>query len=265
MFILKNILTSIRNSVHPAHHVVRALKLSRNKRFIKRKTESKQGPTEAKLIVLGSGAPDQSASVVLDALDQRYLFNCGEGITRFAKENNIPLQTIDHAFFTQNKWNCIGGVTSLMFCTIAQSGYPPTVHGPENLHKIFQRMSFLSTVGGIFKTRFTPDSFNTNEHFEDNKVVIDSVKLCHMQEGTFVYVCKLKACHGQFSLKKTLDLNVPSTLLATLYRGESVTLDDGTVVTPEQVRKKDWHDTYVMCKFMDTFIRRLNVLMCTQT
>lgn len=262
MFILKNILTPNRKCIQPAQYVVRALKLSRNKIYVQRESDSKLNATRAQLVVIASGAPDQPGSVVLITNDRRYLFNCGEGITRFCKEKKVRLQSINHAFFTQTKWNCIGGVPSLLFCTIANSGYPPTFHGPEKLHKIFQRISFLSTLGGIFKERFTPESFNTNERFEDKKVVIDSVKLCHLGESTFVYICKLKGCRGDFSLKRTVKLNVPNTLVGNLYRGESVTLNDGTVVTPEQVRTSDWLDTYIMCKFISMFSMWRNIRRC---
>lgn len=228
--------------------ILRKLHMVHRKKYVRPKQESTIRANNAHLQVLGSGASDQPGSVILSAVDTRYLFNCGEGIARMTKNVGISLTNIDHAFFTQSKWNCIGGVTSVIFSTIANSGYPPTFTGPENLQKIFQRMSFLSTVGGTYKHRFNDDLFKT-ERFEDHKIVIEPIELKHLNASAIIYVCKLKECKGSFSLKKSLDKNVPPHLIGNLHRGESVTLDDGTVVNPNDVQNECWPETYFISKF----------------
>ncbi|XP_055306097.1 zinc phosphodiesterase ELAC protein 2-like [Sitodiplosis mosellana] len=223
--------------------IVRTLQVSNRKKYVKPQRESTQHGTRAHLQVLGSGAPSQPASVYLHCVDKRYLFNCGEGIGRMSQLVGLSLAKISHAFFTQSKWGCIGGVTSVMFSTVASTGFPPTFNGPNNLQKIFQRMSFLSVIGGIFKHRFTDQLFK-NERFEDNKIVIEPVELKHLKDTAIIYVCKLKACPGRFSLKKSLQKNVPAHLVANLFRGEDVTLEDGSVVTKADVMNQDWPDLY---------------------
>lgn len=227
--------------------ILRTLQVAYRKKYIQPQKESKVRASNAHLQVLGSGAPSQPASVLLNTHDTRYLFNCGEGIGRMSQNANIRLTKIAHAFFTQSKWNCIGGITSVIFATIASSGFPPTFNGPNNLQKIFQRMSYLSIVGGIFKHRFTDNSFK-NERFEDNKIIIEPVELVHLRDSAIIYVCKLKACPGRFSLKKSLEKNVPAHLIAKLFRGQDVTLDDGTVITREDVLNRDWPDLYFIGK-----------------
>lgn len=248
MFQLRNSIGYYSRCFPPPYHIVRTLKMSYNKKYVKRKYESNVRATSAHFLVLGSGAPDQPASVLLQAVDTRYLFNCGEGIGRMSKNANISLTNIDHTFFTQSKWNCIGGITSLIFSSIASSGHLPTFTGPENLRKIFTRMSFLSVVGALFKHRFTDDQFRT-QRFEDNKIVIEPIELKHFKDSAFIYVCKLKECKGRFSLQKSIEKNIPPALVANLFRGEDITLDDGTTVTANEVKNQDWPDMYFIGEF----------------
>lgn len=248
MFHLKISVGYCSKCISPQQIIVRKLQMAFRKKYVRPKKESTIRATSAHLQVLGSGGADQPGSVILQAVDTRYLFNCGEGIGRMSKNAGISLKNIDHAFFTQSKWNCIGGITSVIFSTIASSGYPPTFTGPDNLQKIFQRMSFLSTVGGTFKHRFTDDLFKC-ERFEDHKIVIEPIELKNLKDSAIIYVCKLKECRGGFSLKKSLDKNVPPHLLGNLHQGESITLVDGTVVNPNEVRNEDWPETYFISEF----------------
>lgn len=197
------------------------------------------------LKVIGSGASDAPASVILYTKYRRYLFNCGEGVLRHAQDAEVSLSKIDHAFFTQSKWNCIGGVMSLIFRAVTSStGHPPVLHGPSNLPKIIQRILFLPSLG--HKHRFEPESFKTCERLEDDVLTVDSVELKHLNDTAIVYVCKLKKCKGTFSLQKSLDRNVPPPLMVKLLRGENITLDDGMVVMADEVRHPDMPDTFLV-------------------
>lgn len=247
--VLGNYLRCCSSRFNPLKFILRTHKLYNSKKYVRQSSESKLKATNAYLQVLGSGAADQPASVVLITNDRRYLFNCGESIERFCNNSGISLKKINHVFLTQSKWNCIGGITNLLFATIAESGYPPTFHGAGNLHRIVQRMSFLSTVGVIFKKRFTPDAFKMDECFEDAKIVIETVTLRHSGESTNVYFCKLKACEGRFSLKKSVEMNVPPSLIANLHKGEDIELEDGTIITPKEVHAPNYKDMHIICKY----------------
>lgn len=232
----------------PTFFCVRCFQLKNRKKYVRRRQESQLNATGAYLKVLGSGAADQPASVLLQARDQRYLFNCGEGIGRVCTNAAISMVKVEHVFLTQSKWECIGGITSLIFSTIVAHGHLPIFHGPKNLFKIFQRMSFLSVVGANYKHRFSEEVFQTDERYEDHKIVIEPVELKYEENMSFVYVCKLKECKGGFSLEKSVDKDVPGHLLVQLFRGETVTLDNGTVVTPDEVRVPDSPDIYFVCE-----------------
>lgn len=231
----------------PLKSIHRTVKMSKRKKYIKESVVESNAPG-IELQVIGSGAADQPAIVALNAVEKCYLFNCGEGIGRHCQEARINLKRISNIFFTQSKWNCIGGVTSVNFVTIALTGYPPKIHGPENLQKIIQRTVFLSSVGGLFEHRFKGDSFFTTERFEDNKIIVDPIPLEFKNETAMIYVCKLKARRGGFSLQKSVEKNVPATLLPKLFNGGTITLDDGTTVKPTDVRYPDMPEINLMCK-----------------
>lgn len=232
--------------------VHRTAKMALRKRYIRPpQSNEKTNSFAASLQALGSGAPDAPASVILMTSGKKYMFNCGENIGRYSQDMKFSLKKVEQAFFTQSKWNCIGGVTSLIFLTVASSGFPPKFHGPKPLQKIFQRMIFLSSLGGLFKHRFESDAFNTSQLFEDEKVVIKSVELNHLNDVTTIYVCKLKALRGAFSIQRSIQENVPVEFIGRLYKGEDITLDDGRVIKSEDVRHPDMPEIFIICEFID--------------
>lgn len=235
--------------------------MAKRKKYIKERTSDSNSPG-IELQVIGTGAADQPAIVALNAVEKCYLFNCGEGIGRHCQELKISLKRVSNIFFTQSKWQCIGGVTSVNFVTIATRGYPPKIHGPENLQKIIQRTVFLSSVGSLFEHRFKGDSFFTTERFEDNKIIVEPIQLNYGHETAMLYVCKLIARRGGFSLQKSVDKNVPAAMLQKLFNGESITLDDGTIVKPTDVRYPDMPEVNLICKLNSMIVVNVRIFNC---
>lgn len=250
MFFFKRSFECYSKRSSPVFLVHRTLKMAFRKKFVGRVRDKSSDAWDAHLQVIGSGAPDQPSSVILNTTSKKYLFNCGEGVARCSHDLKMSLKTVNHVFFTQSKWTCIGGVTTIIFSTIANCGYPPTFHGPGGLQKIFQRMIFLSSLGGLFKHRFNSDAYQTTETVENDGIVIECAELKHDQEIAIVYLCKLKASRGKYSLRKSVDKNVPVEMLKNLFRGECVTLDDGTVITPADVQHDDLPEVFFMCKYL---------------
>lgn len=66
-------------------------------------------------------------------MNDRYLFNCGEGTQRLAHEHKVKLSRLDHIFITNKTWMNIGGLPGLSL-TLQDVGVPHiTLHGPEGL------------------------------------------------------------------------------------------------------------------------------------
>lgn len=202
--------------------------------------ESTSNESQVQLQVIGTGAADQPASVVLRAFNKLYLFNCGEGIKRYCQDSRINFKKITNVFFTQSKWQCIGGVINLIFMTFAHSGRLPTFHGPGHLQTIFQRMIHLTSQAPLFQKHFTSDLFTSNQRYEDNRVVIEPIELNAQNDTAIIfYVCKMKRHPGSFAVKKIAGKNIPNELLPALFRGEDVTLADGSVVASVDIRHPD--------------------------
>lgn len=246
MFLPQKIHSFYSKCFSPLKFILRTAKFSNRKKYIEKKPHDSNA-IGLQLQVIGTGAADQPAIVALNAVDKYYLFNCGEGIGRHCQEARISLNKITNVFFTQSKWNCIGGITSVIFATVAHAGYPPHFHGPKNLQKIIQRMIFLSSLGALFKHRFEKDSFFTAKRFEDDKIVVQSIPLNCGNETAMLYVCKVKARSGGFSLKKSVDKNIPAALLPKLFNGETITLADGTIVKSTDVRFPDLPEVNMIC------------------
>lgn len=248
MFLLKNALIGCCSKFHlPTLNVYRNKNrlINRNNSPRWQRVVSETG-SGACLKVIGSGAPDQPASVVVYAKSKAYLFNCGEGIIRQCRDAQISMKNIDHIFFTQSKWNCIGGFANVVTEKMYQSGYPPTFHGSKNLSQIIPRIANFS-LKGVFESGLNPKPFSSSKRFEDDGIVIHSVKITSQQNDTaYIYVCKLKASKGKLSLKKSVEKNVPAAFLEQLSRGENVIFDDGTLMTPDEVRDRDMPDTFVI-------------------
>lgn len=211
--------------------------------------ESNSSRLQAQLQVIGSGASDQPSSVILRVSNKLYLFNCGEGIKRYCQNAQVNFKKISNVFFTQSKWNCIGGIISLIFMTFTNSRAPPKFHGPSDLETIFKRMIHLSALSHLFKHNFSSNVFTSNQRYEDRGVAIEPIELKSNNDIAVIYMCKIKRTRGSYSLRKFLDLNVPNEYLNKLLRNEDVILHDGTVIASADIRAPDRPEVNFLCKF----------------
>lgn len=239
-------------SHNPLKYTVRYTRLDFRKKYIKpRKQRNTNGTRvgDIYLRAIGTGAVDQPSTALLSTRSNCYLFNCTENTSRYLYANEVSPSRINHIFITQSKWNCIGGLTTIIFNVLAKCGQYPQFHGPETLFKITQRLTFLSSVGGMFKRNFKPDNFNSSDFFENDEIRVDFVKLKNGDDCVYGYICKVKANRGTFSLEKSVARNIPAgELLLKIFNGEEITLEDGTIVKPDEVRHQSFAEKYFMGK-----------------
>lgn len=135
-------------------------------------TKSIENPAKViALNVIGSGAPGEEASICLTTSNkEKYLFNCGEGCQRLLIGQKEKLSQINHIFVTQNKWNCIGGISGISATINASKGGLPMFHGPKDLYKCLKRILCLSILSEL---DFKPNHCNSNNFFEDDVLRID--------------------------------------------------------------------------------------------
>lgn len=246
----------------PILHVHQIAKSISHENHRRQKAQTISNISPAQLQVIGSGAADQPASVILRVYNKLYLFNCGEGIKRYCQDSQINFKKITNVFFTQSKWNCIGGIINLVYMTFAHMQRPPNFHGPQNLQTIFQRMICLSSQTAAVHKYFTSDIFTSNQQYEDDRVVIEPIELQSQSQMdiTVIYLCKIKRRRGNYSLQKASDRSIPIEALPKLLRGEDVTLDDGRIITSNDLRLPDMPEIVFMCKFIKTNKDKFSVI-----
>lgn len=233
MFLLGNICRYCLKSRSSIFSVCRTIKSSSHVNSIHQNTESNSNGRQAYLQVIGSGAPDQPSSVILRVSNTLYLFNCGEGIKRYCQDSQVNFKNISNVFFTQSKWNCIGGITNLIFMTFTNSRSPPKFHGPRNLETIFKRMICLSSQSFLTNYKFTSAVFTSNQRYEDSRIAVEPIEVRSHNDTAVIYLCKIKRTHGSYSLQKFLDRNLPNDLLPKLLRNEDVIFDGKTIASAD--------------------------------
>lgn len=233
---------------------IRGAKLYPYKQFSKKTTRENvsQRGADTYLQAIGTGANDQPSTLCLYTPNRCYLFNCTENSERYFYGNGISSNRVEHIFFTQSKWNNIGGLTGLIFQVLSRSGHFPTFHGPPNLFNIIKEISRLSSVGNVFATTLTPKIIDSMKSFEDECISIDSIELSKNNNSisnadvVFTYVCKIKSIAAVFSLEKSVEKNVPPELLKKIFDGEDITLEDGTIVKAADVHDPPAPEKYFM-------------------
>lgn len=223
----------------------RSKRLTKDKQYTSRKDTAYDKKGNGNLVKgtvylrrLESDAYTQPASLVLQTSRQNYLFNCGENATRSIFVSGTSNGRIAHVFLTQRNWNCIGGLTSLQVEKAAAMGAFPTFHGPHGLYETIERMTNLTAAGAMCKQNFTPDIVDTAEFHEDANFRIDKIPIqnkYHPERHVYSYLCRMKAMEGELSAQRMTDNNVPTGVLRKLMGGENVQLDDGRVLTPDDI------------------------------
>lgn len=151
------------------------------------------------LNVIGAGPPIELASVLVSTSNNRgYLFNCGEECARFLAQDEHNIANISDIFFTQVKWNCIGGISTLNSLYYKVKNRLFKYHGPKKLFRCIRQILCQSIMKEI---EFTPEYCNTNKYFENDTIRIEFVSIeptmpvtAHMREinEVIVYLCTLK-------------------------------------------------------------------------
>ncbi|VDM30928.1 unnamed protein product [Hydatigera taeniaeformis] len=163
--------------------------------------------------VVGTGAPGTPKSVIICTDSTRYLINCGEGTQRILTEHKSKISKIQHVFFTRMSWRHLSGLLGIAL-TVKMAGVKKMlVHGPPNVIELMKM------------TRHFADASTT-------EVAQSSILQKPMRNDDFVITA--------FELTEE-ELIEPrgdvmrSAKIRQLVEGHPLTLDDGRVISPEEV------------------------------
>ncbi|EPZ35802.1 Beta-lactamase superfamily domain-containing protein [Rozella allomycis CSF55] len=217
------------------------------------------------LKVIGTGTGDSTPSFLLFFDQQRYLFNCGEGLQRLFTQHKFRFGKLGHIFLTQLSWESFGGLPGAIL-TVSDQGFPGfELWGPYGLHHVVHSLrSFVMRPNFVVTLKEIAE--DDVREFKDENITMKLVKIISTQTSNKGSVEKpkiskkgffspavndvlknsfeaimskqkesLNSGPGKYSVDKSNALGVPINQRRKLIDGESIVLENGTVVKPSDV------------------------------
>jgi ribonuclease Z len=187
----------------------------------------------------GSGAPSRSRNVSSIALQlteraELWLFDCGEGTQhQVLRAPQVRLSQLTRVFLTHLHGDHLFGLMGLLASrSLAQGGTTPvTLYGPEALAD-YVRAS-LRASGMRFGFPVDIRTVRPGLLFEDDEITVTAASVRHRVEA-YAFAVEEKPRAGRFDVAAARARGVPEgPLFGRLKAGETVTLPDGTAVSPE--------------------------------
>ena len=193
---------------------------------------------ELDVVFLGTAAsmptPQRApAALLVRRGGERLLFDCAEGTQRQLLRSSVGLPELDEIYLTHYHADHFLGLPG-MLKTFSLRGRdaPLTVYGPPGLRELF---GTLRRVIGRLAYRLELVEIAAGDWFERDGYRLEAFRVEH---GVSAVGWRLAedARPGRFDVDVADSLGVPSgPERGLLQRGESVTLADGRVVTPDEV------------------------------
>lgn len=187
----------------------------------------------------GSGAPSRLRNVSSTAFQRTergelWLIDCGEGTQHQAlRAPQVRLSQLRRVFLTHLHGDHLFGLIGLLATrALAQGGETPvTLYGPSALSDYVRASLRASSMRFGFPVEILTTEAGTIYEDDDIRVVAAPVK--HRIES-FAYSMEEKPRLGRFMVEAARAQGVPDgPLFGRLKAGETVTLPNGTVVSPE--------------------------------
>ncbi|EJS42839.1 trz1p [Saccharomyces arboricola H-6] len=139
--------------------------------------------------------------------------------------------------------------------------------GTGEIFNSFQKTLLGSIVSKMFPKHAPTDRYDPSS---DPHLNVELPGLDAKVEVSTNYEICFNPVRGKFKLDEALKLGVPKgPLFAKLTKGQKVTLDDGTVVTPEEVLEKERHFAKVLILdipddlYLNAFVEKFKAYDCT--
>ena len=163
-----------------------------------------------------------------------FLFDCGEGTQVSLKMLNLKWKKIHSIFISHMHADHVTGLPGiLMLSSQVDRNEPLTIYGPPKLKEYIdanRRILDMYINCEIIVKIAEPGIILDTEDFTVSAFPLVHTKPC------VGYVMEEKERPGEFHVEKAKELGVPmGPMWGKLQKGESVTLDDGTVISSLQV------------------------------
>jgi ribonuclease Z len=196
------------------------------------------GAVDLDVVFLGTSGSTPTAQRGLAATlvrrgGDRLLFDCGEGTQRQLLRSDVGLVELEEIFLTHFHADHYLGLPGLLK-TYALRGreLPLTLYGPPGLRDL---LAALRRIFGRVTYPVETVELEPGDRLERTGHRVEAFAVDH-GVSAIGYALVEEERPGRFDVGTADGLGVPDgPLRGRLQRGEPVTLDDGTVVTPEQV------------------------------
>ncbi len=163
-----------------------------------------------------------------------FLFDCGEGTQVSLKMLNLHWKRINRIFISHMHADHVTGLPGLlMLSSQVDRTEPLYIYGPERLREYIDANRRLLDMYINYQIIFVPTEpgiiLDTEEY------TVEALPLMHTKP-CMGYILKEKDRPGEFSVENAKALGIPcGPMWGRLQKGFDVTLEDGTVVHPNQV------------------------------
>ena len=164
---------------------------------------------------------------------ERLLFDCAEGTQRQLLRSNVGLVELREVFLTHYHADHYLGLPG-MLKTFALRGreLPLTIYGPPGLEDLFRS---LRRIFGKLTYEYTLVELTPGDMLDRNEYVLTTFPVAH-GVSALGYALVEPPRPGRFDVEAATALGVPNgPERGLLQRGESVTLEDDRVITPDEV------------------------------
>ncbi|CAL7948908.1 unnamed protein product [Xylocopa violacea] len=128
----------------------------------------------AKLKIIGSGAPGIPASVFLVTDQLNYLFNSGEGTQRLTQEHQCKLSKLTNVFLTHISWKNVGGLPGILLTAQDNGLRKLNIHCPDGLDSFIEMVKTFTTLTNL---KISFQCASTSTPYEDHIMSVSYVPL----------------------------------------------------------------------------------------
>jgi len=197
-------------------------------------------PMTLRLTFLGTGSGKpmphrgvSSFSLLRDG--ELFMFDCGEGTQIQLSRSSLRPGALEAIFLTHFHGDHVNGLPGLIgSLTLNQRDRPLDVIGPAGLQRWFDTLRDLNILWPSFTVRIR-EIREAGVVYERSDFEVRARPL-HHRVDTWGYALAEEERPGRFDVEAARELGVPSgPMFGQLQDGETVELDDGRTVAPDQV------------------------------